>query len=78
MRNNRPYRPAISHRGFPFTTMSLSAAAQFGTQHLTRGIGRLSQHVFVEGRGSYLTTDTGKRLLDMTSYVSPTYAAALV
>ncbi|WFD18955.1 4-aminobutyrate--2-oxoglutarate transaminase [Malassezia caprae] len=47
--------------------MTLSAAAQYGAQHLTRGIGRLSQHVFVEGRGSYLTTDTGKRLLDMTS-----------
>ncbi|CCU97486.1 unnamed protein product [Malassezia sympodialis ATCC 42132] len=47
--------------------MALSAAAQYGAQHLTRGIGRLSQHVFVEGHGSYLTTDTGKRLLDMTS-----------
>lgn len=57
--------------------MALSAAAQYGAQHLTRGIGRLSQHVFGEGHGSYLTTDTGKRLLDMTSYVSCIDAAAL-
>jgi len=47
----------------------MSQAAQFGAQHITRGIGRMSQHVFTEARGTYLFTDQGKRLLDMTSYV---------
>ena len=42
-------------------------AAAFGEAHITKGIGRLSKHVFEDGKGSWITTDKGVKLLDMTS-----------
>lgn len=42
-------------------------AAAFGEQHIARGIGRLTKHVFEDGKGSYITTDKGVKLLDMTA-----------
>jgi 4-aminobutyrate aminotransferase len=42
-------------------------AAAFAQNHITRGIGRLSTHVFEDGKGSFITTDKGVRLLDMTA-----------
>ncbi|KAF2756860.1 hypothetical protein EJ05DRAFT_493409 [Pseudovirgaria hyperparasitica] len=42
-------------------------AAAFGEAHITKGIGRLTKHVFEEGKGSYITTDKGVKLLDLTS-----------
>lgn len=44
-----------------------SAAAAFGARHLARGLGRMTQHIFQEGRGSHITTTDGTKLLDMTS-----------
>jgi 4-aminobutyrate aminotransferase len=49
------------------TSASPFDAAAFGEQHIARGIGRLTQHVFEEARGSFVTTDQGVRLLDMTA-----------
>ncbi|KAJ4298098.1 hypothetical protein N0V90_005997 [Kalmusia sp. IMI 367209] len=42
-------------------------AAAFGEQHIAKGIGRLTKHVFEEGKGTFVTTDKGLKLLDMTS-----------
>ncbi|WFD33377.1 hypothetical protein MCUN1_000190 [Malassezia cuniculi] len=42
-------------------------SSTFGARHIARGVGRLTQHVFREGRGAYITTEQGARLLDMTS-----------
>lgn len=42
-------------------------AAQFGEQHIAKGIGRLTKHVFEDAKGTYITTDQGLKLLDMTS-----------
>ncbi|CBQ70445.1 probable 4-aminobutyrate aminotransferase [Sporisorium reilianum SRZ2] len=42
-------------------------AAAFGESHITKGIGRLTKHVFEDGKGSWITTDKGVKLLDMTS-----------
>jgi 4-aminobutyrate aminotransferase len=42
-------------------------AAQFGLKHIAPGIGRMSQHVFEEAKGAYVTTDKGVTLLDMTA-----------
>ncbi|PWN52358.1 hypothetical protein IE53DRAFT_367290 [Violaceomyces palustris] len=42
-------------------------AAAFGETHITSGIGRLSKHVFEEGKGTYIWTDKGVKLLDMTA-----------
>ncbi|KAI8933309.1 hypothetical protein NX059_009934 [Plenodomus lindquistii] len=41
--------------------------AAFGEQHIAKGIGRLTRHVFEEGKGTYITTDKGVKLLDLTS-----------
>ncbi|WFD30852.1 4-aminobutyrate--2-oxoglutarate transaminase [Malassezia sp. CBS 17886] len=45
----------------------MSKEALFGTEHLTRGIGRLSDEVLVAGEGTWVTTDQGKKLLDMAA-----------
>jgi 4-aminobutyrate aminotransferase len=42
-------------------------AAAFGEQHIAKGIGRLTKHVFEEGKGTYITTDKGVKLLDLTA-----------
>ena len=42
-------------------------AATFGAEHITPGIGRLSKHVFEEGKGAWITTDKGVKLLDITA-----------
>jgi 4-aminobutyrate aminotransferase len=42
-------------------------AATFGEEHITKGIGRLSRHVFEDGKGTFITTDKGVKLLDLTS-----------
>lgn len=64
-------RPAthISSRSFS-STQPASAdldSASFGEQHIARGIGRLTKHVFEEGKGSYIITDKGVKLLDLTA-----------
>jgi 4-aminobutyrate aminotransferase len=41
--------------------------AAFGEQHIAKGIGRLTKHVFDEGKGTFITTDKGVKLLDLTS-----------
>jgi 4-aminobutyrate aminotransferase len=41
--------------------------AAFGERHIAKGIGRLSKHVFEEGKGTYITTDKGVKLLDLTA-----------
>jgi 4-aminobutyrate aminotransferase len=42
-------------------------AAAFGEAHITPGIGRLSKHVFEDGKGAWITTDRGVKLLDLTA-----------
>ncbi|KAH8712024.1 pyridoxal phosphate-dependent transferase [Phaeosphaeriaceae sp. PMI808] len=42
-------------------------AATFGEQHIARGIGRLTKHVFEDGKGTFITTDKGVKLLDLTA-----------
>lgn len=42
-------------------------AASFGERHITPGIGRLTKHVFEEGKGTWITTDKGVKLLDLTA-----------
>lgn len=52
------------------TTQTVSAdmeTAEFGEQHIAKGIGRLTKHVFEEGKGTYITTDKGVKLLDLTA-----------
>jgi len=41
--------------------------AAFGEQHIAKGIGRLTKHVFEDGKGTWITTDKGVKLLDLTA-----------
>lgn len=52
--------------------MSLSKLAEFGTKHVAKGIGRLSTEVLESGKGSYVTTVGGRRMLDFTSGIGVT------
>jgi len=40
--------------------------------HIARGVGRLTQYTFTEGKGSYLFTKEGKKFLDFTSGIGVT------
>ena len=52
--------------------MNISKLAQFGTKHVAKGIGRLSQEVLESGAGSYITTTEGRRMLDFTCGIGVT------
>lgn len=46
--------------------MAAAKLAQFGTQHVAKGIGRLSTEVIESGTGSYVKMVSGRRFLDWT------------
>ncbi|KAH7414513.1 4-aminobutyrate aminotransferase-like protein [Phaeosphaeria sp. MPI-PUGE-AT-0046c] len=51
-------------------SMSVSSdmdTAAFAEQHIAKGIGRLTKHVFEDGKGTFITTDKGVKLLDLTA-----------
>ncbi|KAG0648920.1 Delta-aminovalerate aminotransferase [Hyphodiscus hymeniophilus] len=52
--------------------MSVSKLAQFGIKHVAKGIGRLSTEVLESGKGSYVTTVEGRKMLDFTSGIGVT------
>lgn len=68
----RNFAPAIARplrRSFTSTQPAASGleAAAFGEQHIAKGIGRLTKHVFEDGKGTFITTDKGVKLLDLTA-----------
>lgn len=52
--------------------MSVSKLAEFGVKHVAKGIGRLSTEVLESGAGSYVTTTSGRKMLDFTSGIGVT------
>lgn len=52
--------------------MATTKLAQFGTKHIAKGIGRLSTEVLESGSGSYVTTTTGRKMLDFTCGIGVT------
>ena len=52
--------------------MSASKLAQFGVKHVAKGIGRLSTEVLESGKGSYVTSVSGRKMLDFTSGIGVT------
>jgi 4-aminobutyrate aminotransferase len=68
--SSRVPRLALTTRHFSVSKPSSAAdfdAASFGEQHITKGIGRLTKHVFEDAKGTFITTDKGVKLLDFTS-----------
>ncbi|KAF1915265.1 4-aminobutyrate aminotransferas-like protein [Ampelomyces quisqualis] len=64
---SRPLRAPIRSFSSTQPTSSDMDAAAFGEQHIAHGIGRLTKHVFEEGSGTFITTDKGVKLLDLTA-----------
>ncbi|KAH9916934.1 pyridoxal phosphate-dependent transferase [Amylocystis lapponica] len=49
-----------------------SSLVQFGQKHVTKGLGRVVEAVFVKGEGSYVTLEDGRRMLDFTCGIGVT------
>ncbi|TFK54465.1 hypothetical protein OE88DRAFT_1676159 [Heliocybe sulcata] len=56
----------------PGQKRSVSALAQFGQKHVTKGLGRLTEAVFTKGEGSWVELDDGRRMLDFTTGIGVT------
>lgn len=49
-----------------------STLAKFGAKHVARGVNRLTNEVIASGKGSYVTMESGRRLLDFTTGIGVT------
>ena len=50
----------------------MSNLAAFGSKVVARGVGRFTDLVLEKGTGSYITTDTGRTMIDFTSGIGVT------
>ncbi|KAG8681218.1 hypothetical protein FRC09_017673, partial [Ceratobasidium sp. 395] len=53
-------------------TNGVHATAEFGVEHTARGVNRLVNAVIVQGEGSYVTLDDGRKMLDFTTGIGVT------
>lgn len=69
LRSNLPRSTQSTLRSFSSTRRASADldATSFGEQHIAKGIGRLTKHVFEDGKGTFITTDKGVKLLDLTA-----------
>ncbi|KAG1752951.1 pyridoxal phosphate-dependent transferase [Suillus lakei] len=51
---------------------SADSLVAFGQQHVTRGLGRLTEAVMAKGEGSYVTFEDGRRMLDFSCGIGVT------
>lgn len=68
IRDNSTLPPVIKKP----TLVSSEQLATFGRQHVAKGMGRLRDHTFVEGKGLRITVADGSKLLDFTSGIGVT------
>ena len=45
---------------------------EFGSHHVTKGLGRITEGVMTKGSGSYVDFKDGRRMLDFTSGIGVT------
>ncbi|KWU45578.1 hypothetical protein RHOSPDRAFT_28732 [Rhodotorula sp. JG-1b] len=50
----------------------MSSLAQIGAKHVAKGVGRYTEMVMTEGRGSYIKTECGRTILDLTCGIGVT------
>lgn len=53
-------------------TTTMSSLAAFGSKTVARGVGRFTDLVLEKGSGAYITTDTGRQMMDFTSGIGVT------
>lgn len=71
---------ARSSRSFSTSAKALQAASSqphtldsnFGKKHIARGLSRLTDAVIKSGKGSYVETEDGRKLLDFTCGIAVT------
>ncbi|ORX39449.1 putative ornithine-oxo-acid aminotransferase [Kockovaella imperatae] len=63
--------PVTSSKALPMTT-STNDLVNIADQHITKGLGRLRDHVFKEGKGLRVLTTDGKQLLDFSAGIGVT------
>jgi 4-aminobutyrate aminotransferase len=51
---------------------SSDSLVAFGQQHVTRGLGRLTEAVMTKGEGSYVTFEDGRKMLDFSCGIGVT------
>ena len=56
----------------PCRAPSATLDATFGKKHIAKGIGRFTDYIFKEGKGSYIYTKDGKKFLDWTTGIGVT------
>jgi acetylornithine/succinyldiaminopimelate/putrescine aminotransferase len=54
------------------TTSSTSSLVEFGKKHVTKGLGRVAEGIMSTGRGSYVTFEDGRQMLDFTCGIGVT------
>lgn len=57
---------------------SADSLVAFGQQHVTKGLGRLTEAVMAKGEGSYVTFEDGRRMLDFSSGIGVTNLGELL
>lgn len=51
---------------------SAETLLKVGADHVTKGMGRLTEAIMTKGEGSYLTLHDGRRMLDFTCGIGVT------
>ena len=51
---------------------STSSLVEFGQKYVTKGLGRMTEDVFAKAEGSWVTMQSGRRMLDFTCGIGVT------
>ncbi len=54
------------------TQTDYKALREFGQRHITKGLGRISEGIMIQGEGSYVKYDDGRKMLDFTCGIGVT------
>lgn len=54
------------------TASTNSSLMEIGQKHVTKGLGRIAEGIMSTGKGSYVTFDNGKQMLDFTCGIGVT------
>ena len=57
---------------------SSDSLVAFGQQHVTRGLGRLTEAVMAKGEGSYVSFEDGRTMLDFSCGIGATNLGELL
>ena len=68
--------PGFQYRSLQTNSNPPQDLHAFGVNHITRGIGRISEGIMTKGEGSWVVYDDGRRMLDFTCGIGVTNLGA--